>query len=67
MLLVLFVALPVVAAPPVVLPETLALPEDALWLVVLTTEIVLLFCTLVFMFEVALTVTGELGPWVDTF
>ena len=35
LLVLLLLALPLVADPPVVLPETLALPEVAVWLVVL--------------------------------
>ena len=47
--LLVFEALPVVAPPPVVLLDTVALPLDADWLFVLVTASVLLLVTEVFL------------------
>jgi hypothetical protein len=61
---VLFEAAPVVAEPPVVLPETLAEPVEALCETLFATVMMLVLTTLVFTVLFKLALTCELGPAV---
>ncbi len=64
--LLLFPALPLVAEPPLVLPETLAEPEVEPWVLALVKPSVLLFCWLTVLLLLTLAWLVEPGPVVPT-